>query len=776
MKTHKLKSIYTASLIVWLWFAFTDGSVSQTYSGNSIDKPNCEISIITATEEKLRLKVIIHNYNKQEIIIENKNWNSIDLAGEALIKQKSFPELPKISRSIQIPGNAGFEARVISVRSRDEKTRIAPSKGIISRQDEPCNVPYVFGEIYSRNTFYPEKIIEFGNPYLLRNKRGVVLNIYPFACNPQKGILRIYEEIDIEVRFTGAKNKHKQSAHKYYRNPYFDAIYSYHFLNYRYLNNYQDYTALEDRGKMLVICYDDFMDEILPLVYFKNNRGLETDTVSMSVIGSTAEDIEDYIQNYYDTDSSLTFVLLVGDHTQVPSLIFNGGGSDPSFALVSGSDNYPDIIVGRFSAETEAQVETMVERTIQYENMTEQEWFHGGMGIASDDGTGNGDDNEYDWEHLRNIRTDLLNYHYTSVAELYEGSQGGEDAPGDPTDAMVGAEVNDGVSVINYTGHGSITRWSTSGFSSSDVNVLTNTGKLPFIFSVACVNGDFTDNTCFGESWIRATDNTTGMPTGAIGFYGSSINQDWSPPMEAQDEFNALLVSEGNISFGALCFNASCSMMDKYGSANASAGTKNFLTWIIFGDPSLSVIPNNLGFCNETLSVTDSVKGGAYLFKAADSIVASNIVTVNAEVSYSATERVRLLPGFKVDSGCYFAANNYGCSGIAVNISNPGYAPIAYDLEQDLDKQNIEKEDDKFNERVDVSVYPNPITGEYLYIRIKDRIMIKNIRIYNAIGESIYHKDSPQNFIMLSNVFKKGMIFLRLEFTDRVSTHKIIVL
>ncbi len=43
-----------------------------------------------------------------------------------------------------------------------------------------------------------------------------------------------------------------------------------------------------------------------------------------------------------------------------------GGGSDPSFSLVAGSDNYPDIFIGRFSAQTTAEVIDQVNKSIQY--------------------------------------------------------------------------------------------------------------------------------------------------------------------------------------------------------------------------------------------------------------------------------------------------------------------------------------------------------------------------------------------------------------------------
>ena len=164
---------------------------------------------------------------------------------------------------------------------------------------------------------------------------------------------------------------------------------------------------------------------------------------------------------------------------------------------------------------------------------------------------------------------------------MYDGSHGEEDAPGDPNPSMVAKVVNDGVSIINYTGHGSETSWVTTDFSNSGVKALTNANKLPFIFSVACVNGNFTSYTCFAEVWLRANKNNE--PTGAIGFYGSSINQSWQPPMEAQDKFNELFYTEKFTTFGQLCFKGSCSMIDKY----QSGGAAMFKTWIYFGDPSL---------------------------------------------------------------------------------------------------------------------------------------------------------------------------------------------
>ena len=523
----------------------------------------------------------IGDYTSRTVKIDGKEYAGITLGKEAPLLTAGAPELPHVCRSIIIPDDAAMVLNVTAAEYVDiGNVDVAPSKGNLSRTVNPDDVPYTFGLQYAEDAFYPGEVATLGEPYILRDYRGAVIDLRPLQYNPVKRTLRVYKSVTVEVTPTdsAAANILDRAVRRAPMSQAFDTIYQHHFLNY---STSPRYSPLDEIGNMLIICYDSWLTNVAPLVTHKNSIGITTTAVGVSTIGNNSTSIKSYIQTQYNA-GNLAFVLLVGDASQVATPSAAGGASDPTYALLAGSDNYPEIMVGRFSAESAADVTTQVQRTIEYETMpaTQQTWFWKGTGIGSEYGTG--DDNEYDWQHIANFRTMLLAHGYTQVDELY-GTTGA-------TAAQVSAALNAGRGIINYCGHGSDTSWGTTGFSNSNVTALTNDNMLPFIFSVACVNGNFPGQTCFAEAWLRATHN--GEPTGAIGAYMSSINQDWDPPMQAQDEFNALYcaATPAYNCYGTLCYAGSCSMMDSYGATSGSSGANMYLTWHVFGDPSLRII------------------------------------------------------------------------------------------------------------------------------------------------------------------------------------------
>ncbi|MBN1513429.1 MAG: hypothetical protein JXB13_15540, partial [Phycisphaerae bacterium] len=535
--------------------------------------PLVQVSVRENTGDRIVLDYTLGQHLETPAPIEGDKWVHLFLPGEPLTLVAGEPALPRVCRSVVIPDEAKVEVRVLAADFEDvADVAVAPSKGNLLRTVNPADVPYEFGSVYKQDAFCPGPLATLREPYILRDLRAVTVELNPFQYNPVTRTLRIYRRVSVELVRTGVdiRNVPDRSVRSIRPSRAFESVYRNQFVNY---SRGLRYAPMDEEGDMLIICHDAWLTNVQPLAVHKIARGINTTVVGVSTIGNNSTSIKNYIQNVYNT-SNLAFVLLVGDAAQVASPSSGGGAADPTYAKVAGGDDYPDIIIGRFSAETAAQVDTQVQRTMTYENLPAplQDWFWRGTGIASNLGVG--DDGEYDDEHMDNIRDLLLGFGYTLVDQIYDPSASA---------AMVSAALNAGRGIVNYCGHGSTSSWSTTGFSSSDVAALTNDNMLPFIFSVACLNGNFNSGTCFGEAWLRSTHS--GQPIGGIAAYMSSINQPWNPPMEAQDEFNILITTEAYVSYGALCYAGSCSMMEDY----STDGVGVFNTWHIFGDPSLRI-------------------------------------------------------------------------------------------------------------------------------------------------------------------------------------------
>ena len=105
-------------------------------------------------------------------------------------------------------------------------------------------------------------------------------------------------------------------------NKHFSQLYSEHFINYDMIR----YDTVEERGRMIVIAYGDFMGAVQPYVDWKNQKGIQTDLYDVYEMGANSTGIKNFIQAEYDSDTDLCFVQLVGDHAQVPTIMVSNVG------------------------------------------------------------------------------------------------------------------------------------------------------------------------------------------------------------------------------------------------------------------------------------------------------------------------------------------------------------------------------------------------------------------------------------------------------------------
>ena len=635
------KHILTALLVMLTVVTF-----GQQWVAIKSDTPSTiQTTLVASSESQITVNLQVPGFYAFEVTTPRGEANIISVPRTVSTAEAGEPNLPMIAVPAIVGDRQHYNIRVVDAQYADYPMEVAPSKGDFPRTINPEDVPYTYGEAYSVDAFFPAQNVGLYEPYILRDFRGQNMVVYPFAYNPISKTLRVYYNMTVEMYSDGlsSENVLDRRSTEVKMDPEIEAMYGNHFINFS--EGLSKYTPVVETGELLIICHDAFMSAMQPFVNWKKQIGRPTTMVGTSTAGTTSTAIQTYIQNQYNANTNISHVLLVGDVAQIPGINFTAGSgysgysgkSDNIYGQVVGNDYYNDIIIGRFSAENETHVTTQVNKVIYYERdiNASDTWLTFGDGLGNGDGPGHF--GEYDWQHIENIRTDLLAYNYTTVYQDYPGVSGYSSNA-----SILSQHINQGVSIINYCNHGSETSWALCSYSNSNVNALTNVNKLPIVWSVACLNGKYDHSQpCFGETWLRANNsNNPEQPTGAVGGMFSYISQPWEPPQYGQDEMVDVLTEQHNTNIkrtlGGISFDGNMKILDQYG-PNNNPGKGTYLSWILFGDPTLTVrnaVPANM---NVTHASSMNSSATSFTVNASNGNGALATLTLNNEILGSAT-------------------------------------------------------------------------------------------------------------------------------------------
>lgn len=635
-----MKKFLLIAMTVMMGFAsFADGSFSVNYSQSS--------------DSERQLSFTLGEYSIENTVLNGQNFSKIVFSHNVVTNQKGWAELPFLNSSVQISNQKNVTIDIANSEYIDIALDypLVPSRGTIYRNQDPNTIPYVIDPASVNDTWYPKSITSSEEPFILRDVRGANVKVYPFQYNAANNTLRVYTQVTVNVNDNNspAINPKTRTSVKVLQE--MDAMYNSIFVN------YADYTRealpIGNFGDILIVTTERDEDALQPFIDWKMEKGFNV----FKEVVATGTNVKTLIQEAYDNNPNIMYVQLSGDWADIKCDLGGGANApmDPMLGCVEGTDNYPEIAIGRFSGTSPAHITIQVDKAINYEKNAEVggEWYGNALSIGSNDGSG-GDDGEKDWAHTNVIYNNKLEpFSYSNHVTAYD--------PG-ANSSMVATAVNDGISIANYCGHGSNTSWVTTGFSNSNIASLTNENKLPILFSVACVNGAFHSGECFAEAWLKKENG------GAVVALMATINQSWNPPMRGQDYFNDILTGgydyttnpgtgtsteEGRTFIGSVVVNGFNLM---YAESSAGDDLETIQTWCTFGDCSLqprTMAPLAMSLSNETIisgidfSTTVTVDGnpmpGAMvaISQGDDDLYYSAIADENGEV----TIEHELLPG-----------------------------------------------------------------------------------------------------------------------------------
>jgi len=337
-----------------------------------------------------------------------------------------------------------------------------------------------------------------------------------------------------------------------------------------------------------------FLEAAQPLVRLRQDQGLRAAAVAVEdIYGEFAngiadpQAIQDFLTHAYTrwTAPAPKYVLLLGDATldfkngygygkvnQVPphfSLTADLGltPDDNWYVTLGHADEIPAMAIGRLPAASATAAAAIAQKVIAYEQSATP---------ASPRALLVADDQSTEFPEAADSLASMLPSTMTAQ-KVYMAQVADVTA----AHAAILADLNAGVHVATYFGHGNTTYWTRNIFQSSDISLMTNGASLPFLLSFDCLNGYYAIMNMYslGETLVA------GSNCGAIAVFASSgLGYTWEHQILGDRVFNAVFTNSQRV-VGDICTQAK---IDAF-----SRGTTLDLVrmFTLLGDPAMKLKP-----------------------------------------------------------------------------------------------------------------------------------------------------------------------------------------
>ncbi|UYP45299.1 hypothetical protein NEF87_001584 [Candidatus Lokiarchaeum ossiferum] len=300
-------------------------------------------------------------------------------------------------------------------------------------------------------------------------------------------------------------------------------------------------------------------------------------------------------------------------------------------------DYDPEVYVGRFPANTISELNSIIDKTIFYENGSNAgDWMGRYVSISGLSNGPNPEEGDPDGEHegvvsqyiIDNLiegNMDWVHYYENSYYTPIEDSR-----VSILTKTKALTAINNGASILAYAGHGSASAFSAKyALSSSDVSSLTNYGRYSMIYADACSTNRF-DGDTLGEEFVLSQGNA------GIGYIGA-LRLSWYYPGDVDLEYDnrALfklfmreMFENGHYQQGKALYESKWAYANSEWFLDAESNynfsyfemeRKSLLTYALVGDPSVDIYTSSPTAISPLLALGDQVyEGGKYSFQLTD--------------------------------------------------------------------------------------------------------------------------------------------------------------
>lgn len=671
------------------------------------------------------------------------------------INDIGYPELPQLTFDLWVP-NGSTDFQITSSGQNIETITI--NRRFLPTQDDYEIQPtfQINNSYYSSSGGLYNFISQISDPYVAFGEEGLSISIFPFTYNPQSNTIQVLKQATFSISYSEGGQKGTKSG-------------SSSWIKDSYLSNFfENYPASQSKstsdvgGKYLMITTPNYENTLTTFANYKRNYGYDVTVVNTNTTGTTYSEILDYIQTLYDNVSTRPdFILLVGDHQDIPASGGNTSGNDIdnpitdlNYARLDGSDFFADVFLGRFSISSTVELQNLINKCIYMEQsmptFTKKAKFLAGQE------SNNWMENQFENGHDYVIKNTFAPEGYF-YQKLYQ-----------PTTSQAVAAINDNPIFYIYSGHGSITAMAGGSFTinSSNINSALNT-VYPFVFSFACLTGNFaSSSTCIGESWIRNV-------RGGVSYFGSSVNSMVNSDKAIEkkifgDAFNDEEQLSPIINLGMKRY------WGRFWSWLNRGRTRRYMkAYNLLGDPSLNILGLN---CLYDITFVDEEvfeSGTTVTYHASHNIINNSTFEImnGANITLLAGNSITLNSGFKVNAGGLFEARIESCDGGSSSKSDKQNEDTFKSLPLIEDYlfpiETIVQENEIIEETTPFSIYPNPTNSDFTICYSIDKEQIVKIDIFDISGKKIktlmnlnHQEDGNYSFNFSINDLDKGVYLI----------------
>lgn len=509
---------------------------------------NAQAARIDFRNEPSAAEVKTNDFQRTKVDFKFQGVNAIDVKTERgtfselfldqgySIGEPGTPKLPAYKHLIEIPFGAGVEVKVVKYTTTEYRLAdfgidnpLMPVQPSLRKDLDASQVPFEFkAESFTKNAFTENPLAEVEVLGVMRGMRIARLTVAPVQYNPAQGTIKVFNDIELEVRYSGADysltNHIKASTYS----PYFDVVYGKVLNPFGLKNVFDNHPDLTKNPiKMVVVSNRMFEAALQPYLEWKTQQGFFLTVGYTDEIGTSATAIKNFIHAQYNAatpdNPAPTFIVMVGDPATMPASATGSssqGVTDLYYASVDG-DYFPEMYYGRLSARNVQELQNQLDKILYYEKyeFTDPSYLNNVTLIAGQDGSWNPAVGQ------PTVKYGTANYFNAAHGFNTVWGYGVTNDPNNPNNnsGYTGCYDNDRISVslINFTAHCSPTSWAGPYLTVADVHNMTNTGKYPLAIGNCCQSSMFSQPESIGEAWVRAANK------GGVAYIGSVPNTYW---------------------------------------------------------------------------------------------------------------------------------------------------------------------------------------------------------------------------------------------------------